>query len=129
MTPGWIRATFVLSGLYDLAVGGAFLFAGDALFAAAKIEPPNHPGWVQFPALLVVLFGLMFLQIGSDPRRFRALMPYGIGLKASYAGVVLYHHATTGLPALWVPFAWADLVFLLVFLAAWRATAPDRSAG
>ena len=66
--------------------------------------------------------------IARDPPRFRALMPYGAGLKASYCSVVLYHAAAGSIPGIWVPFAWADVVFLALFLAAWRATAAESAA-
>lgn len=123
-TPRWIKAVFLLSGVYDAVLGLAFLGWAPALFAACDVPPPNHPGYVQFPALLLLVFGAMFMRIASDPVRHRELMPYGMGLKAAYAGVVLFHAAQGGIPAIWVPFAWADLVFLLLFAAAWRTTAP-----
>ena len=122
--PNWIKAVFLLSGVYDAVLGLAFLGWAPVLFAACDVPPPNHPGYVQFPALLLLVFGAMFLRIASDPVRHRELMPYGMGLKAAYAGVVLFHAAQGGIPAIWVPFAWADLVFLLLFAAAWRTTAP-----
>lgn len=126
MTPAWIRGVFLLSGLYDGVLGIAFLGWGPRLFEAFRVPPPNHFGYVHFPALLLLVFGCMFLRIAGDPLRFRELMPYGIGLKAAYSGVVFYHSLTGGIPAIWVPFAWADLVFLVLFVLAWRTTPEPK---
>jgi|SRR6185312_15573243 len=45
---------------------------------------------------------------------------YGAGLKAAYAGVVFWNELATGIPAFWIPWAWADLSFLVLFLLAWN---------
>jgi len=76
----------------------------------------NHPGYVQFSAALLVVFALMFTAIAIDPLRNRNLIPYGILLKVSYAGIVFYYWATTGVPAMWKPFAIIDLAFMLGFV-------------
>ena len=126
MTPAWVRAVFLVSGLYDGVLGLAFLGWGPELFEAFGVPPPNHFGYVHFPALLLLVFGWMFLRIAGDPVRHRGLMPYGMALKSAYSGVVFFHLLTGGIPAIWVPFAWADLVFLILFVLAWRMTAERR---
>jgi hypothetical protein len=122
MTSSWIRIVFAASGLYDGLLGAAFLLYGPAIYQAAAIPPPNHVAYVEFPALLLILFAVMFFRVAQDPLARRELMPYGMGLKASYAGVVLWHAAHHGMPMLWIPFAWTDLAFLILFYAAWQAT-------
>jgi hypothetical protein len=109
---------FVLAGIYDAAIGAAFLLFSRRLFAALQITPPNHFGYVHFAAALILLFGVMFFQIAMNPARFRALIPYGIGLKVAYCGVVFFHELSAGLPGIWVVFAWCDLAFLIAFMAA-----------
>jgi hypothetical protein len=118
---------FSVAALYDGLLGLAFLIAPGAVFEAAGIQPPNHPGYVQFPAALLVTFAMMFAAIAAHPARNRNLIPYGILLKVSYCGVVFYHWAATGLPWIWKPFALADVAFLGLFAAAWMALA-DRPA-
>jgi len=120
-----VRALFVLSGIYDAVIGAAFLLFSRTLFASLHITPPNHFGYVHFAAALILLFGIMFFQIATDPVRFRALIPYGIGLKVAYCGVVFFHALNAGLPAVWVAFAWCDLAFLIAFVVVWRIT-PKR---
>ena len=123
-TPSWIKLTFLIGGIYDAVLGLAFLLFAGRIYEMGGVPPPNHPGYVQFPALLLVIFGWMFLRISSDPVRHRDQMLYGVGLKVAYCAVVFGHWASGGVPAIWKPFAWADLVFLGLFVAAWRTTAP-----
>jgi hypothetical protein len=48
---------------------------------------------------------------------------YGMALKASYFGIVFWYQFHGGIPALWVPFAYADVIFFLLLYLAWRAVA------
>lgn len=120
-TNRWIAPLFVVAAIYDGALGIAFLFFGPSLFAAWDVTPPNHYGYIQFPALILVLFGIMFARIAADPPRRRELIGYGCGLKAAYAGTVFVHALRTGIPGMWIPWAWADLAFLVLFALAWGA--------
>lgn len=115
----WTRALFVIAALYDGLLGLAFLFFPLVIFAYYGVEPPNHPGYVQFPALLLLVFAAMFMRIASNPAKNHSLIPYGIALKASYSGLAFWYITTTGIPSMWIPWAWADLVFLVVFLFVW----------
>jgi hypothetical protein len=120
MSTKWIKPLFVLSGIYDLFLGVAALLFGAQIFRLAGVTPSNHIEYVQFSALLVILFGVMFLAIAKDPQSRREWILLGMGLKASYFGVVFWHELLGGIPKLWIPGAWADLIFFLLFLAAWR---------
>ena len=114
-----ISVVFVVAALYDGIIGAAFLFASDGVFQTFGVTPPNHPGYVQFPAALLVIFAIMFLAIARDPLANRNLIPFGILLKVAYCGVVLRYWLTTDLPGMWKPFCLADIAFLLVFAWAW----------
>ena len=72
----------------------------------------------------------MFLVIAVRPAQNRNLIPFGILLKIAYCGTVLYYWVGTGIPDMWKPFAWIDLVFLVLFVWAWfhLGGARDRSA-
>jgi len=117
----WIKPFFIVAGLYDAVLGLAFLFFAGPIFQAYGVTPPNHMAYVQFPALLLVIFALMFFRIATDPVRNRELIWYGVGLKLAYCGIVFYYQATSGVPSMWIPWAWADIVFLAVFLLAWKS--------
>lgn len=125
----WIRRLFVIAALYDGALGLAFLFVHPRIFAAFEVTPPNHPAYVEFPALLLVVFAAMFLQIALDPLRHRGLIPYGMALKASYSGLAFWYQAQIGIPAMWLPWAWIDLAFLAAFAVAWASLPAGRSRG
>jgi len=119
MSIKWIKLLFIISGIYDAFLGAAFLLFGEAVFRWVEVTPPNHMGYVQFPALLLILFGIMFLMIAKDPQGRREWIPFGMGLKISYCGVVFWYQFHGGIPMIWIPWAWADLCFLLLFITAW----------
>lgn len=115
----WVRACFALAAIYDALLGALFLLMPFAPFAWFGVTPPNHAGYVQFPAALLVVFSWMFAQVARDPVQRRELIPFGILLKASYCGVIFFHWAVSGIPVIWKPFAGADLVFILLFWASY----------
>src|SRR6266516_190544 len=120
MQPNWIRPLFIIAGIYDLVLGLAFLFFSVAIFRIAGVTLPNHMAYIEFPALTLLIFAAMFFQVARDPVRNRNLIPYGAGLKVAYSGVVFRHVLSDGMPGLWIPWAWIDLVFLALFLIAWN---------
>lgn len=116
----WIRPLFIIAALYDGILGLLFIFAPLAAFRWFSVVPPNHVGYVQFPAALLVVFAAMFARVAADPAGQRNLIPYGIGLKIAYCGTVFLHWALTDIPPMWKPFAIADLLFMVLFFIAWR---------
>ena len=121
MSTRWIKVVFIASGVYDALLGAAFLLFGGEVFRAAAVPPPNHMGYVHFPALILILFGAMFFLIAANPQGRREWIPFGMGLKAAYFGVVFWYALNGGVPFLWIPFAWADLAFFMLFFAGWRS--------
>jgi hypothetical protein len=111
-------ALFYLAAIYDGALGLAFLFFPRTLLERFNVPPP-HPGYIQFPAALLIVFALMFLAIARDPQRNRNLILYGILLKLAYSGVVLRYWLVEQIPFIWKPFAIADLLFAALFLWAY----------
>jgi hypothetical protein len=118
-TQAAIRLLFIGAAIYDGVLGAIFLFASGAPFQWFGVIPPNHPGYVQFPAALLIVFSLMFAAVAVHPVNNRNLIPYGILLKLSYCGVVSFHWVTAGIPNMWKPFCIFDLVFMLLFAWAW----------
>ena len=115
-----IRLLFIGAALYDGLLGALFLFASDAPFRWFGVTPPNHPGFVQFPAALLIVFSIMFAAIAVNPVGNRNLILYGVLLKLSYCGVAAYHWATAGIPNMWKPFCIFDVAFLFLFVWAWN---------
>ena len=62
-----ISGFYWLAGLYDGLLGLIFLFLGMAVFEYYQITPPNHIGYIQFPAALLIIFGLMFIAVAKNP--------------------------------------------------------------
>ena len=115
-----IKTLFLIAALYDGILGLAFLIAPAEIFAMYEVEPPNHMSYVQFPAFLLIIFAVMFYRISVDPVRNRELILYGCGLKVAYCSLVLVYEVTTGISSMWIPWAWADLIFLVLVVLSWR---------
>lgn len=124
----WIRVLFVAAALYDLVLGLVVLVFPIQLFEYFQVELPNHMAYVRFPALLVLLFAVMFFRISEDPVGRRELIYYGCGLKLSYCAVIFWYQIKYGVPAMWLPWAWADAVFLVLFVMALRSLPATPSA-
>ena len=111
-----IKALFVVSAAYDFFLGLVFLMNFRAVYNYFGITLPNHPGYVQFPAALIMIFGIGFLFVAKDPLGNRNIIKLGVLLKIAYSGIVLSYAAIGRVPFIWIPFAWMDIVFLLMFL-------------
>ncbi len=120
-----IPPLFIVAAIYDGLLGAVFLLGGSAVFEWFAVEPPNHLGYVQFSAALLMIFAVMFMAIARNSVKNRGLILYGILLKVSYCGVVLYHWVAAGIPGMWKPFCIFDLVFLGLFVWAWKVLAVE----
>jgi len=116
--PG-IRLLFLLSGLYDLGIGLAFLGFGPRIFEQTGVPEPNHWGYIHFASLMLVIFGAMFLAVSFNPWGNRNLIPFGMLLKISYVGLVAYYWTAGGVPWLFKPFLFIDAVMLVLFFLAY----------
>jgi uncharacterized membrane protein YjfL (UPF0719 family) len=122
----WRKWLFYVAALYDGLLGLLFVLFWSWAFDCFHITRPNHAGYVQFPGLLLIIFALMFLRIARDPDENRGLIDFGIALKVAYSGIVFRYALTTGIPSMWIWFACADVVFLVLFVIA-RASTRQRS--
>ena len=91
MNTTMVKALFVIAAIYDGVLGLLFLFAPGLAFEVFEVVPPNHFGYVQFPAILLLVFAAMFYRVAKDPVGNRILMLYGVVLKAGYSGLVFYY--------------------------------------
>ena len=122
-----VSLMFYVTAVYDGLVGAAFLVAPLTVFDWYNVTPPNHMGYVQFPAFVIIIFAVMFVQIARNPVSNRNLIPYGIGLKIAYSAVVFKYWFTTGVPAMWKPFAIIDAVTAVLFV--WAYVSLKQNAG
>ena len=122
-----VKPLFLIAGLYDGSLGLAFLFFAPTVYDRLGVTPPNHFGYVRFPAMLLLVFAWMFFAVALDPKRNRNLIPYGILLKVSYcAAVGWYWLRDPNLPMMWKPFFILDLAFLIAFIWAYRKIGRTR---
>ena len=121
MLPRWIRPIFIFAAVYDLLLGIAVMLFQGQIFTWYGVEPPNHPGYVAFGAAVVIIFGIGFALVARAPQRNCDLIGLGVLFKLAYAGTVLHYHFTIGIPSMWVPWAYADLLFAVLFILALRA--------
>lgn len=115
---------FLVAGIYDLLIGLTFLLFGPQLFQRFQVPLPQHWGYIQFGALLLIIFGLMFFAVALRPAANRNLIPFGILLKLSYVGLVSYYWSTSGVPGLFQPFVLIDAVMLVLFGLAYQSLRP-----
>ena len=119
MSLKWMKLLFALAGIYNFFLGLAFFAWHETIFPLLDIEPAGHPTYIEFSALMVAMFGVMFLQISTNPARFRNMIPYGMAEKGIFAGLALFYMITTGVSAIWIPLAVIDFAFLAIFTLAW----------
>lgn len=125
--PKWISPLFWIAALYDGILGLLFLAAPAWVFTQVNVAPPNHMGYVQFPAALLLIFALLFAAVARNPLANCGLILYGILLKMAYCGVTSYYWATTDVPVIWKPFVVIDLVMGVLFIAAMMALRKQKA--
>jgi len=119
------RRVFLTAGIYGLIV------IAPQLFLEAKTSrdyPPaiTHPEFYYGFVGTALAWQVAFLVIGSDPVRYRPLMPVAALIEKGVFGAivpVLYHQGRV--PALMVIFAAIDLVLGVLFLISWHRTRPQ----
>ena len=119
IVPRWISPLFWVAAAYDGVLGLVFLAAPGWAFTRFDVTPPNHMGYVQFPAALLIVFGLIFVAIARDPVACRGMIVYGVLLKLAYCSVTSYYWLTTDIPVIWKPFVVIDLVMGILFVVAY----------
>ena len=111
---------FVVAGLYDAILGLLFLSIPVQVLEVANLSPPDFIGYIQFPAFFLIIFAMMFFNIAKDPIANKNLIMYAVLLKFSYCAVVFSHWFLGDLPYIWLPFAFFDVGFFILFILAYR---------
>lgn len=122
-----VTLLFFLAAAYDGILGILFLMSPMYIFERFEVIPPNHAGYVQFPAMLLIVFTILFINIARNPIANRNLILYGILLKVSYCSVVFFYWFTSGIPVIWKPFAVFDLIFIVLFALAWHSLCRTKT--
>ena len=122
--PRWVSPLFWLAAVYDGGLGVLFLVAPRLPFEWFEVTPPNHMAYVQFPAALLIIFGLMFVAVALRPVANRGLILYGVLLKLAYAGIAGAYWITSDIPGMWKPLAVCDLAMAVLFAGAYWVLWP-----
>jgi hypothetical protein len=107
---------FLVAGVYDFVLGALFFLFYVAIYEHFGITLPNHPEYVQAPAAFIVILGIMLFYVFKDMYRNVDMVKIAALSKLAYSGLALYYQQATGLPAVFMVFAWCDLIFLGLFI-------------
>ena len=114
-----ISLLFAAAAAYDGILGIAFLVFPLALYQRFNVPLPNHWGYVEFAAAVLIIFAIMFANVARRPLANRNLIIYGVLLKLSYCAVVFGNWLSAGIPDMWKPLAFADAAFAILFVWAY----------
>lgn len=121
------KSLFLVAGLYDFILGLIFFLFYVSIYKYFGITLPNHPEYVQAPALFIAILGIMFFYVYRNMYKNVDMVKIGILSKAAYSGLAFYHYFFTSLPVIFVIFAWFDLAFLILFVFFIRFTKDSAS--
>ena len=108
--------------VYDGILGLLLLLVPATVYSVLAEVPPNHFGYVQFPAALLLVFAWMFWNTARDVSGNRRMIPYMIAFKLAFALVVIGYWIAGDIPGLWKPFSIIDLLFAAAFYGSWWRT-------
>lgn len=124
----WVKILLIVCAVYDGLLGAVFALVPAVVYRTTAITLPNHLGYVRFPALLLLIFAVMFWRAAADPVRHSDTLVYGMALKLSYFALVFWYQLRAGVPHLWIPFAYADVLFFVLFYFAWTQVTKKARA-
>ena len=125
MTPARI---FRWAGIYGLVVLVPTLFT-EMQFGRDNPPPVTHPEFYYGFATVALAWQVAFLVIGTDPPRYRPLMPAAVLEKLGYAVAIACLLALgREVPGVMTAAAGLDFLLGLLFLFAWRRTPQGGDA-
>jgi hypothetical protein len=63
----WIRGAYWLGAAYNVVAGLTVIVLGNSLIERFEIPPPAHPGYFEYPAFMLLVFGVLLAQIATNP--------------------------------------------------------------
>ena len=127
--PAAWRWFFLIAAVYDIALGLAFLVAGESILGAIGMALPPHIAYIQLAAVFIVVQGASYLLPWRDARSNRGVVWVGVAYKGSYAVLVAWYLVIGLLPSsFFVPWAIVDLGFMIGFLWFLRAASGLRTS-
>lgn len=125
---GFYRKFFLFAAIYDGLLGLSFFLFYPRIYAWFGITLPNHPGYVQLPALFIAIMGLADYYVYRDMMRNRDIVKIRILMKLAYSLSCFYHYFFGSLPVLWVNIAVFNFIFLVPYVLFLRASAASAAS-
>lgn len=124
---GW-RWFFLIAAVYDIALGFAFLVAGEAILEAIGMDLPPHIAYIQLAAIFIVVQGFSYLLVWRDPWANVGIVWVGVAYKAAYSALAVWYLVIGQLPStFFIPWAIVDVGFLIGFLLFIREAGRGRA--
>ena len=111
------RWVFLIAGLYGIVVVAPMLFL-ERQIAPGITYPVFFYAWVS----VVFVWQVLFLVLSTDPIGYRAMMLVCVLEKATAVIAIPWLYALGRIGGLWLGVAAVDLVYGVLFLAAYRET-------
>lgn len=115
------------AGIWGLLLLTPMYFLEERL---GRDQPPaiTHPELFYGFVGCALAWQVLFLLLARDPVRYRPLMPATFLEKATYGVATIVLFAKGRVPPIVLAFGLTDLVLLVLFVVAWRATASGRDS-
>ena len=112
---------FRIAGVYGLLVTFPLYFVEQRM---GTDYPPaiNHPEYYYSFAGITVVFQILFFLIAGDPARYRRIMLISVLEKLSLLPTFVILFPQGRFPMLWMPLLVVDLIFGVLFYAAYLRT-------
>ena len=105
---------FWVIGVYDVLLGGGFVFFYRNIYAYFQITLPNHPGYIYVPALFLVSAGIGEFLIARNLLRNVDLAVVRLLMKLSFASAVFYCYFKYGVPAIFLFISIASMIGVII---------------
>ncbi len=117
-TLSFYKKGFMISGIYDLLLGGAFFLFYKWIYSTYNIEYPPTIAYIHLTAAFVFVQGIMYLLVSFNPIRNIDMVKAGIIYKAVYVLLCLYYYTIPGgLPHnMFLIWGVCDVCFLVFFV-------------
>jgi hypothetical protein len=126
--PAAWRWFFLVAAVYDIALGLAFLVAGETILEAIGMVLPPHIAYIQLAAIFVLVQGISYLLPWRNAWANEGIVWVGLAYKASYVALAAWYLAIDLLPStFFIPWAIIDLGFLVGFVWFLRVAARRRA--
>ena len=111
------RWVFRIAGLYGIIVMAPMLFM-ERQMAPGAAHPVFFYAWVSTN----LAWQILFLVLSTNPIRYRPMMLVCVLQKATAVIAIPWMYALGRVGGMWLGAATSDLIFAILFLAAYRAT-------